>query len=365
MCLARLLIEQTDAHIIIAGRNIQKAERAVADLGQASAAGRVAAAVVDAEDLRSLRAAFRGIDMVLLATSLARHAEPVAQAAVEGNLDYLDILYGPAKLDALEAMAREVQRRGLCFITEAGFHPGLPLAVVRYLASFFDRLEKGIVSSVVRFNFKPEMTTPESIYDVVTAFKEKPLVFRGGRWSVPPLYWLWPYRRFRFPAPFGGRNCFPMFLPELRHIPREFSSITETGFYIAGFNWIVDWVLSPLILVSVLLAPEAAVRPMSKLLFWGVKHFTRPPYGTQLMIDATGWKNDQRQTRKLILAHEDGYMFTAIPVVAFLKQYLDGSARKPGLWMMGQLVNPELLIQDMQKMGVVSRTETWAVNSRT
>ena len=301
---------------------------------------------------------------MLLATSFGRHAISVAQAAIEENIDYLDVLFSKAKLKALEARTPEIERRGLCFITEAGFHPGLPLAVARYVASFFDRPEKCIVSSVVRVDVKPGMT-PESIQDVIIAFKEKPLVFRGGHWRVPLLYWLWPYRRFRFPPPFGNRNCVPMFLPEMQHIPREFSSITETGFYIAGFNWMVDWVLSPLIMVSVLVAPELVVRPMSKLLFWGMKHFTPPPYGTQLMVDATGWRNDRRQTRKLILTHEDAYLFTAIPVVAFLKQYLDGSARKPGLWMMGQLVNPELLIQDMQMMGVDSQIKTPAVNSRT
>jgi len=52
------------------------------------------------------------------------------------------------------------------------------------------------------------------------------------------------------------------------------------------------------------------------------------------------------------VAQPDGYELTAIPVVATLLQYLDGSARKPGLWMMGHLVKPIRLMMDMEKMGV-------------
>jgi saccharopine dehydrogenase (NAD+, L-lysine-forming) len=51
------------------------------------------------------------------------------------------------------------------------------------------------------------------------------------------------------------------------------------------------------------------------------------------------------------VAHPDGYELTAIPVVAYLKQDLDGTARKSGVHMMGHLVEPVRLIDDMQKMG--------------
>jgi saccharopine dehydrogenase (NAD+, L-lysine-forming) len=52
------------------------------------------------------------------------------------------------------------------------------------------------------------------------------------------------------------------------------------------------------------------------------------------------------------VAHPDGYELTAIPVVATLLQYLDGSARKSGLWMMGHFVEPTRLMKDMAIMGV-------------
>jgi saccharopine dehydrogenase (NAD+, L-lysine-forming) len=53
--------------------------------------------------------------------------------------------------------------------------------------------------------------------------------------------------------------------------------------------------------------------------------------------------------------HEDGYELTAIPVVAFLKQY--HNIRRPGLHMMGHLADPDCLFQDMERMGVRVTTD--------
>jgi len=54
---------------------------------------------------------------------------------------------------------------------------------------------------------------------------------------------------------------------------------------------------------------------------------------------------------RVSVAHDDGYAITAIPVVATLLQYLDGSVRKPGLWLMGHVVDPVRLVADMDSLG--------------
>lgn len=55
---------------------------------------------------------------------------------------------------------------------------------------------------------------------------------------------------------------------------------------------------------------------------------------------------------RVIARHDNAYEFTAIPIVAYIRQYLDGSIAKPGLWMMGHIVDPTRLIQDMGRMGI-------------
>jgi saccharopine dehydrogenase (NAD+, L-lysine-forming) len=143
-----------------------------------------------------------------------------------------------------------------------------------------------------------------------------------------------------------------MFLEEMRAIPELYPEIQETGFSVGGFNWFVDWLLMPIIMVVLKLSPHKAKRPMGRLLFWGLRTFSKPPYGTLLKIEAQGQVDGIREKRQLILHHEDGYLFTAIPAAACLLQYLDGSIRKPGLWLQAHLVEPNRLMADMQRMGI-------------
>ena len=84
--------------------------------------------------------------------------------------------------------------------------------------------------------------------------------------------------------------------------------------------------------------------------------FHKPPYRVELQVQAAGLKDGRPATMQATVSHTDGYELTAIPVVATILQYLDGSARKPGLWMMGHLVDPPRLMRDMEAMGITCTT---------
>lgn len=96
-----------------------------------------------------------------------------------------------------------------------------------------------------------------------------------------------------------------------------------------------------------------SVHPLGKMLWWGMMNLPKPPYRVELQVQASGLKNGKQAQVRASVAHSDGYKLTAIPVVAFLLQYLDGSAKRPGLWMMGHLAEPVRLMKDMEKMGVL------------
>lgn len=74
-------------------------------------------------------------------------------------------------------------------------------------------------------------------------------------------------------------------------------------------------------------------------------------------MEAQGLKNGLPVTVRVSVSHPDGYELTAIPVVAFLKQYMYGSARQPGLHMMGHLGEPVRLLEDMAAMGAEIRRD--------
>ena len=351
--IARLLLQETDCRLVLAGRNQDKAQ-AVAQAFNAEFGGdRVAAIAVDASDTNSLRRAMSGCRMAVIASSTSEFVAQVARAALEAQTDYLDVQYSSAKLAVLQNLEAEICAAGRCFITDGGFHPGLPGVLVRYAAAQFDRLLRANVGSVIKIDWKKLDVGPATIEELARELLGyQPLEYRGGAWRPASAKAMWFPRHMAFGREFGRQPCAPMFLEEMRALPSMIPGLQETGFFVGGFNWFVDWLAMPLGMLATKIAPQRSLRLTARLMRWGLVTFSKPPYGTLLKLEASGVKDSTPKTLEVTLYHPDGYRFTAIPVTACLLQYLDGSARKPGLWTQANLVDPTRLMRDMQRMGV-------------
>jgi len=90
--------------------------------------------------------------------------------------------------------------------------------------------------------------------------------------------------------------------------------------------------------------------------------FYKPPYRVELQVQAAGFKDERQVMVQASAANPDGYELTAIPVVATLLQCLHGSARKPGLWMMGHLVDTLRILKDIEKMGLIFETPSGCIS---
>lgn len=340
--LAKYLLAQTDAQIVISGRNLKKAQTFVDELGDP----RVTARQVDASVAATLQPALQDVDLCLVAAPTTHHTATVIYACLAAGADYLDIQLSSAKLKALYAAREKIEQAGRCFVTEAGYHPGLPAALVRYAAGRLDSVESAVTAGYL--NMGPSLPYTDAVDELMEVFiNYEAQVFKNGAWTKPKE---WAMTKFDFGNEIGTRTCYSMFFEELRNLPKLYPSLKETGFYISGSNWLADVLITPIVMLGLKIAPKRGLRPLGKLMWWGMQQ-SKPPYQVMIAVEAKGLKNGIQARVRASVSHPDGYELTAIPVVAYLKQYLDGSARKTGLHMMGQLAEPERLFKDMQIMG--------------
>lgn len=339
--LAKHLLVRTRHKLIIAGRHLEKA-RALADELDDK---RVTARQVDASDPASLKQALRGVDFLLVAAPTSHHTETVVRAALEAGVDYLDIQYSFEKLRILNSHTKEIAKKKLCFVTEAGFHPGLPAALIRYAASKMDCIESAHTAGYL--NVGTSMPYTDAIDELMEAFLDyQTQVYKNGKWTKSTSYDIC---KFDFGEGVGKRDCYSMFFEELRGLPEMYPGLKNVGFYMAGGGWLADS-LTMLVLLGLKVAPKRGLKPLGKLMWWAMTKLPKPPYRVVLAVEAKGQSNGKPLQVRACCEHGDGYEFTAIPVVAFLMQY--NKIRRPGLHMMGHLADPKHLFKDMQALGV-------------
>lgn len=348
---AELLLRQKPGlNIALAGRNLQKAEQEAIRINEALSIQKVSALQLDITDKTALFKAFDWADLVVNASSTIEATATTVEVVLESGKDYLDTqLSSPTKLSILHQNADKFAAKNICFVTDGGFHPGLPAALIRYSAMQMDKIDQGNVFGALRVNWSEVGASPETMAEFIDEFKHySTLVYQQGAWQKSSFFKLYP---FDFGEPFGLATCAPMYIEELGVLVEQLPSIRETGFYIAGFNKFLDNWLMPIIILGVLLVPKKWAGPFVKLFLWG-STFTKPPFGVKLVSECSGMKDKQAVNIRIEITQSDEYLLTAAPVVSCLLQLLDGSIRKPGLWHQSNVVEPERLLADMQKMGV-------------
>ena len=246
-----------------------------------------------------------------------------------------------------------------CFVTQAGFHPGLPAAYLRKGVGSFDRCDTARVAMVMNERVEDPYSLIE-IVDMVADFRAD--VFENGAWRAATWRDAVP---FDFGPGFGRKKCYPMDLVEVRSLPAELG-LRNAGVYVAGFNWFTDYVVFPLVAMAFAIRKGLLRRFWSRALTWGVNTFGSDRHGVVFLLQADGELAGRPAHLEIRSECDSAYDFTVIPVVACLMQVLDRSVRRPGIHMMGHLVDPDRLLADMERMGVRHRIEwTPAVPSET
>ena len=349
--LCELLLEYGDCDVVVAGRSLEKGRVTAAEL-EVRFPGKVTARAADAADAASLARALDGVGLVAVAASVLEHAGTVARAALDAGADYFDLLLtSEAKFAALEELRPRLEAEGRCFVTDGGIHPGLSAVLIRALAPAFGRLERADVAGLLKVDWAAYDFQPSTIHEFANEFRDYRVEsLRDGVWQK--VEWGDAMRSVDFGPPWGGERCTLMYMKELELLPKQLPDLRTCGFYVSGFNPVVDTTVLPLGMAVMKLSPDTLGRPYSRLLAWSLRRFSRPPYGTVFQVEAEG--EDQAGAALLAglrITHPDGYWLTAAAAAACLLQWQDGSLREPGLHLQALAADPARLLLDLQRMG--------------
>lgn len=342
--IVELLLRHTDRPVVVAGRHLERAEA----LAAALADPRVTPARADATDPASLAPLLVGAEVLVVAAGTSAAWRVTAQAALDAGCHQLDLQIGSAKNAGLRALDGRAREAGVCIVTDCGFHPGVPAAMVRAAAANRPGLTTAVVSSWIALDWAglgpfSDSTVAEMVAEFAD-YRYEALV--DGRWVAPR-----GTRPVVFPPPVGRQRVAAMGLDEMRAVADALPGLREIGFYVGGFPTVVNYGVIPLVYAGMKVAPTRAARPLGRLLDVGLRRFSRPPYATFLQLE--GGVAGQPVRPLMRLRHDDAYLLTAAPVVAAIRQVL--ARPRPGVHLQGMLVEPTTFFADLAAMGV----EVW------
>jgi hypothetical protein len=343
--LTNYLLTNTDATIILSGRNRVKLDELRSSLHIHALEHRTEYVELDAANFDF--AALPEFDLLVNATARGPHNTTLIMACLERRANWVDMQMSNELLQPPAELRADIERRGCRFVIQAGFHPGMLAALVRYSAQQMDCMDSAIVGSVIRD--KAGLPFTSGFAELVESFRDyKSEMYKDGRWQKLKYA---DYPKIEFEYGFGKLLSYPVDMPELRRLTELSPGLKNTGFFVAGFNWFADYLVTPLIMLSSHIAPRHSPSLLGHLLSWSTNHFTKPPFGTVVQVDAKGQRGGQAVGSRLSLFHEDAYVLTAIATVAMIRQMLREELQ-PGIHLMGLCCDPAKLLADIGRMEV-------------
>lgn len=342
--ICRLLASRGDVRLTIAGRSATRLAHLASEL-QRRATHSIGVLRPDVERAIEVPA---GVDLVVNASSVTALAPAIARAAIVAGADAFDTnLSSPGKWSGLRALSPAIEAAGRSVVTDCGLHPGVPGALVRWLAAEGLQLRSAQVGGAFALDWSSLEFSDAAVEDFANELTTMdPSALVAGTWRRSFAL----QRRIDFGALIGRRTCTPMLMGEIRELPDAMPTLQDAGFYVAGFGWAVDYLAMP---ACTLLARAGGKARMlaGRMALAALRGWTGPDRYAVVLLDANGSTavGDVRHVRVRVAA-DDAYALTSACVVASVEQWLDGR-RLPGLWTQAAYVMPGAFFRRIGELG--------------
>lgn len=341
-----------DDELVLAGR---RRERLATVQSQLNTTATVGIASVDVEVADQVSAAVEGADLVIVTVSRPDLVATLAEIVLQAGADWFDTLLStPVKHSALGALAPQITAAGQCFVTDGGFHPGLPGVMVRWAGERLDTITSADVMAGMQIDWQTDTLSDSTISEMLDEFTDFSMATwidgqrRELRWTECPVV--------DFGEPIGRKSVVPMALAEMDALPTRYPSLQRCGFYVSGFSPAFDYLAMPVLMA---MSRFPRLRPAAiSFARWSMARLcrTKPPYQLSVQLEAIGERAGRPATASVRISGEDSYLLTAAPAVACLRGVLDGSIRTPGVHLQADLVSPTPLLAELAAAGLTVET---------
>jgi hypothetical protein len=354
--LTRVLLKTTPVNLRLASRNPKTADK-LCQGGPWLSAGRLQPFVCDASDQESLERAMLGVSVTIVCSATRDQIEKIARAALRQNCDLIDIHSSPTQWNEARAFRQHFIQTGRTWITEAGCRPGLPGVLLKWTKQHLDMIDSAKIS--VACSLKHSLGPCSGLDFLKEASKGRKAAFREGRWKEGAQVGMETITE-DFGEGFGRRLCTPCHLPELVQVSTDMEYLHETGFYVAEGPWALDKLAAPLAMM-LSRAHRSLAKPAASLLRRATQWVPETGVGIVTLLNAKGTARGEAAELKLRLRHVDSSEFTALCVACCLDQWSTGTLPK-GVYMMAEIVKPELFLADLFLHGADAQLVTKGIH---
>jgi lysine 6-dehydrogenase len=335
------LLQTSEAEVVIADYRVEVAKEMASKLGE-----RAKAAFVDATDPASLRKVLEGANAAVGCIGpFYKFAFPLAKAALEAGVNYVDICDDYSPVESILALDEPARQAGITIITGLGWTPGITNILARHASRQLDEVEEINIAWTGSASDSKGLAVIMHVFYASTG--EVPSWIDGKLVKVKASSGK---ETVEFPAPLGKVKVSHCGHPEPITIPRYIKAKTVTlkGALIPDWNNKILEVFAALKLIDT----PAKMERMAKLIHSIEGIFRVGGIACSgAKVTVKGRKNGQPKTISYGVADRMGRL-TGIPASIGAQWLAKGLIPQKGAFAPEGCIEPEPFLEELAKRGI-------------